>query len=64
MNIMKLGGNNALLLIMHSASRIGKEKYQHIYRILKASKTTHIHTQAKHVFISSDHVTSLKQSKY
>lgn len=64
MNIMKLGGNNALLLIMHSVRRIAKEKYQYIYRILKPSKTNHIHTQAKHVFLSRDHGTSLKQLKY
>lgn len=66
MNIMKLGGNNALLLIMHYVSRIAKELYQHIYRILKPSKTNHTHTrtQANHVFLSSNHGTSLKQSKY
>lgn len=61
MNIMKLGGNNALLLIMHYVSRIAKEIYQHIYRILKPSKTNHIHTHKQITYssqVTMEHLSS------
>lgn len=61
MNIMKLGGNNALLLIMHYVSRIAKEIYQHIYRILKLSKTNYIHTHKQITYssqVTMEHLSS------